>query len=320
MKAIVFDGSLNYREDYPMPGPGPGEALIRVLMAGICNTDVEITKGYMGFKGVPGHEFVGIVEELNGPQRHLLGQRVVGEINCSCRSCDYCRKGLKTHCATRTTLGIAGRDGVFAEYVILPQENLWVVPTILPDEGAVLIEPLAAAFEILEQIHVKPTDRVLVLGDGKLGLLCSFVLNLYGVEVHLSGRHGPKLHIAAAQGMGTIEADDLLPAKDYDLVVEATGSPEGLELALQCVRPRGTIAMKSTMASGKEMNLSSLVVDEVSLVGSRCGSFGPALRTMAKGLIPIKPLITAIYKPDQCAAAFARAQDGDALKILFDFR
>lgn len=320
MKAILFDGRMRYRDDYPVPKPEPGEALIKVRVAGICNTDLEVTRGYMGFNGVMGHEFVGIVEEINGRHRQLLGKRVVGEINCCCGNCDYCRRGLKTHCSNRTTLGISGHDGVFADYVTLPIGNLWTVPQELPDEAAVFAEPLAAAFEILDQAHIAPTDRVLILGDGKLGLLCAFVLNLYGAEVHIAGNHPAKLHLASVQAIGTIHGPDLLPAKDYDIVVEATGSAEGLDLALQCVRPRGTIVLKTTAASPKEMNLAPLVVDEITLVGSRCGPFGPALRAMAKGLVPIMRMVTATYRPEQFEAAFGKVQEEESLKVLFDFR
>jgi threonine dehydrogenase-like Zn-dependent dehydrogenase len=320
MKAIVFDTELKYLEDYPVPEPGPNEALVKVLMAGICNTDLEITKGYMGFKGVPGHEFVGQVEKVNGLDQQLVGQRVVGEINCYCGTCDYCQKEMKTHCPNRFTLGIMNKDGAFAEYLTLPVSNLWAVPTQLTDEVAVFVEPLAAAFEILEQIHLTPTNRVLVLGDGKLGLLCAFVLNLAGLEVTLSGNHTEKLRLASEQRIITIHRPDLKPTKSYDVVIEATGSASGFETAAQCVRPRGIIVLKSTIAAGKEMNLTPLVIDEITLLGSRCGPFGPALRAMAKGILPLRQMITGIYRPEQCKETFAKASERGTLKILFDFR
>ncbi len=221
MKAIFFDTEMKYLKDYPVPEPGPNEALVKVLMAGICNTDLEITKGYMGFKGILGHEFVGLVEKVNGPDQQLVGQRVVGEINCYCGTCDYCQKEMKTHCPNRFTLGIRNKDGAFAECLTLPVSNLWAVPPQLPDEVAVFVEPLAAAFEILEQIHLTPTNRVLVLGDGKLGLLCAFVLNLAGLEVTVCGNHEEKLRLASEQGIVTIHRPDLKPAKSYDVVIES---------------------------------------------------------------------------------------------------
>jgi alcohol dehydrogenase len=320
MKAIVFDTKLKYFEDYPTPEPEVNEALIKVQIAGICNTDLEIIRGYMGFMGVLGHEFVGLVEKVNGPEQHLIGKRVVGEINCYCGSCDYCQKGLKTHCPKRTTLGIVNKDGAFAEHLTLPVSNLWTVPSELPDEVVVFTEPLAAAYEILEQIHLQHSNRVLVLGDGKLGLLCAFVLNLAGLEVTLCGNHRDKLRIASGQGILTILRADFAPDKTYDVVIEATGAAAGFETALQCVRPRGQIVLKSTIAAGKEMNLTPLVIDEVTLVGSRCGPFGPALRDMTKGLFPLHKMITAAYCPEQFKEAFTKANEQGNLKVLFDFR
>lgn len=320
MKAIVFDTELKYFDNYPVPEPGRNEALVKVRMAGICNTDLEITKGFLGFKGVLGHEFVGLVEKVNGPDQHLVGKRVVGEINCYCGTCDYCQKEMKTHCPNRVTLGIVNKDGAFAEYLTLPVSNLWAVPPQLSDEVAVFVEPLAAAFEILEQVHLTPTHRVLVLGDGKLGLLCAFVLDLAGLEVIVSGNHTEKLRLASEQGIATIHRSDLKPARRYDAVVEATGTAAGFETAVQCVRPRGLIVLKSTVAAGKEMNLTPLVIDEITLIGSRCGPFGPALRAMAKGSLPLRQMITGIYRPEQYPEAFAKARERGTFKILIDFR
>jgi threonine dehydrogenase-like Zn-dependent dehydrogenase len=320
MKALVFDTELKYAEDYSTPEPALNEALIKVRMAGICNTDLEIIRGYMGFKGILGHEFVGLVEKINGPEQHLVGKRVVGEINCCCGSCDVCRKGLKTHCPARNTLGIVNRDGAFSEYLTLPVSNLWTVPSQISDEDAVWVEPLAAAYEILEQIHLSPTQNVLVLGDGKLGVLCAFVLNLAGPEVTLCGNHPGKLRIASGQGITTILGKDLNPDKTYDLVIEATGSSGGFETALRCVRPRGLIVLKSTIAAGKEMNLTPLVIDEVTLVGSRCGPFGPALRAMSKGILPLGEMISGTYRLEQFKEAVAKTCERGSLKVLFDFR
>ncbi|MBA4417671.1 MAG: alcohol dehydrogenase [Syntrophus sp. (in: bacteria)] len=321
MKAIVWDKGLRFVEDYPPPEPKKGEALIRVIMAGICNTDLEIMKGYMGFTGILGHEFVGVVEVVTGDNRCLIGRRVVGEINCGCGMCPaYCLKGLQNHCPGRTTLGIAKKDGAFAEYITLPEGNLYEVPDNLSDEEAVFTEPLAAAFEITDQIHVKPTDRVLVIGDGKLGLLCALALKLTGADVSLAGRHGAKLEIAQDQQVTAITIEELIIEKIYDIVVEATGRPDGLATALKLVRPRGTIVLKSTVADERRINLTPVVVDEIHLVGSRCGPFKPALRAMSKGGINVKPLISGIFPFSEAPRAFEKARERESLKIIIDFR
>jgi len=321
MKAIVFDGRLNYREDRPLPKPDKaGDALIRVRMAGICNTDLEIVKGYMGFRGIPGHEFVGTVEKVNERKRSLAGKRVVGEINCVCGVCDYCTGGLSRHCPERTTLGISGRDGAFAEYLTLPAENLHEVPGNVSDEEAVFAEPLAAAFEIVEQVNIKPTDRIIVLGDGKLGLLCAFVLALTGAETMLAGNHEHKLAIAREAGIGTCLARDLPVDKRQDVVVEATGTPVGLQKALECVRPRGTIVLKSTVASTREVDLNKIVIDEVTLIGSRCGPFEPALRALSDRTINVMPLVSGIFPVGDALEAFKAAGQKGSLKVLIDFR
>jgi len=321
MKAIVFDGQLRYTGVYPKPKPKQNEALIRISMAGICNTDIEIIKGYMGFRGIIGHEFVGVVEKIDGNDQRLLEKRVVGDINCSCGICSYCLKGMKTHCPERKTLGISNKDGAFAEYITLPVKNLFEVPENIADESAVFTEPLAAAFEISEQVHVKPTDSILVLGDGKLGVLCAFALRLTQADVVLAGKHKAKIAVAKRQGLNTVEVTELSSFfKTYDIVVEATGAPDGLELAMQLVKPGGKIVLKTTAASGKEINLAPVVINEIQIIGSRCGTFEPALRGISSGLIDVGPLVTAIYKPEQAEKAFERAGDGDSLKVLFDFR
>ena len=321
MKAIVFDGRLHYREDRPLPEPDKaGDALIRVRIAGICNTDLEIVKGYMGFRGIPGHEFVGTVEKVNERNKSLAGKRVVGEINCVCGVCDYCTGGLSRHCPERTTLGISGRDGAFAEYLTLPAENLHEVPGNVSDEEAVFAEPLAAAFEIVEQVNIKPTDRIIVLGDGKLGLLCAFVLALTGAETMLAGNHEHKLAIAREAGIGTCLARDLPVDKRQDVVVEATGTPAGLQKALECVRPRGTVVLKSTVASTREVDLNKVVIDEVTLIGSRCGPFEPALRALSDRAINVMPLISGIFPVGDALEAFKAAGQKGSLKILIDFR
>ena len=322
MKAIIFDGMLTFREDYPCPEPKEKEALIRVIMAGICNTDREIMNGYLGFHGVIGHEFVGIVEAAPEGCTDLIGKRVVGEINCGCGVCEYCRKRIEKHCPARTTLGIQGRDGAFAELLTLPVSNLHLVPDTVSDEEAVFAEPLAAALEISEQIHIKPTDNILVLGDGKLGLLCALVLGVTGARVTLAGKHEAKLKIAEDQH---IETRDISTGKDnekkvYDIVVEATGRVDGLAKAMKLTKPGGTIVLKSTVASSAEMNLALLVIHEITLVGSRCGPFDAAIHTLEKRLIDVRPMISGIYRFKDAREAFKMAQAKESLKIIIDFR
>jgi threonine dehydrogenase-like Zn-dependent dehydrogenase len=319
MKAIIFDGELKFVNDYPVPEPGKGEVLIKVHLAGICNTDLEIIKGYMNFRGIMGHEFVGVVEKVVGDDHGFMGKRVVGEINCGCGVCEFCRGGLKRHCPARTTLGIEGRNGALAEYLMLPMDNLFKVPESVKDEEAVFTEPLAAAYEILEQIHVKSTDRVLVMGDGKLGLLVALVLHWSKARVVLAGKHEKKLTIARDQGVPTMVLKDLVAKKVFDIVVEATGSPEGLETAFLYVKPRGTIVLKTTVAEGTNMNLAPIVVDEIHVVGSRCGPFEPALRALSEKRIRVGPLISGIFSFSRAAEAFEKAKEKDSLKVLIDF-
>ena len=321
MKALFFDGlMLHLIDNYKVPSPRENEALIRVLMAGICGTDIEIMKGYKGFKGVPGHEFVGVVEKVNGRYSNLAGKRVVGEISLGCGTCDLCLKGIEKHCQERAALGITDKDGVFAEYVTLPMKNLWEVPDRLSDEEVVFTEPLAAAFEVTEQVHVKPTDRVLVLGDGRLGLLVALVLAQFGSNVVVAGKHDHKLDIARQRKIRTKRTDELSKRKAYELVVEATGSAEGLDLALDLVRPQGTIVLKSTIAGEKKINLTRAVIDEVTIVGSRCGPFPPALAALASGRIDVRPLISAVYPFSEATKAFEKAAEKDAIKVLLDFK
>ena len=313
MRALVYDGQLRLVEDYHRPEPPPEEALVRVKLAGICNTDLEIARGYMGFRGVLGHEFVGVVEEC--ANESLVGQRVVGEINCYCGECPTCRAGAPTHCPNCTTLGIWGRDGAFADYLILPVANLHTVPEAVSDEVAVFVEPLAAALEILEQVQVKPTDRVVVLGDGKLGLLVAQVLGLTGCELVVGGRHEKKLAILQRRGIDARLADEL-PADKADVVVECTGHPSGFAAARGLVKPRGTLVLKSTFHGDTEVNLSMLVVDEITLIGSRCGPFAPALRLLERGLVDVESLISATYLLDEGLAAFEQAHEKGTLKVL----
>lgn len=316
MRALVFDRELRLEEDYPRPEPGLGEALIRVKLVGICNTDLELTKGYMQFHGVPGHEFVGEVERSPGAEE-WQGRRVVGDINAACGNCPACQAGRPTHCPHRTTLGIAGRSGALAEYLTLPVGNLHPVPETLSDEVAVFTEPLAAACEILQQIHIHPTDRVIVLGDGKLGLLCAQVLALTGCDLTVVGHYREKLSILTRRGIPTALEETFTEAGG-DVVVEATGQVEGYQAARRLVRPRGTIVLKSTTHQTLDADLSMAVVDEIRLVGSRCGPFAPALRLLERGLVEVSSLVQARYPLSAVLTAFDQAATKGALKILVD--
>lgn len=314
MRAALCDNGLRFDPAYPDPTPPPGEALIRVRLAGICNTDLELLRGYMAYRGVLGHEFVG--EVVQGPDPAWIGHRVVGDINAACYACDTCRAGRHTHCPNRTTLGIYRRDGALADYLLLPQANLYFVPDSVPDKAAVFVEPLAAACEILEQVHLRPTDRVIVLGDGKLGLLVAAVLRLTGCDLTLVGRHPEKLALAAAWGVPGRLTQEALPEHSADVVVECTGSPDGFALARRLLRPRGTLVLKSTYHGALSVDMSSLVVDEITLVGSRCGPFAPAIRLLAAGLVDPRPLITAVYPLAEVASAFEHAGRKGVLKVL----
>ncbi len=320
MKAVFFDDKLVFVEDYPAPEPGEDEALIRVSLAGICNTDLEIRKGYKGFKGIIGHEFVGVVEKINGSDQELTGKRVVGEINCGCGLCSYCLRGLKNHCPDRKVLGIVNRDGAMAEYITLPVKNLLKVPENISDEEAVFTEPLAAAFEITRGVHIKPADKILVMGDGKLGLLCCLVLNPLHPDLTLVGKHENKLMIARGQNVKTVLLDNLKLEKNYDTVVESTGTADGFDMALKLVRPGGTIVLKSTVAEGREINLAPVVIDEITVAGSRCGPFEPALRALERKSIDVRPLITGIFPFERAEEAFEKAEEKGSLKVIIDFR
>ncbi len=291
--------------------------MVRVTLSGICNTDLEITRGYMGFHGVLGHEFVGLVEQA--PDSVWIGQRVVGEINCVCGSCGACLRGDGTHCPHRTTLGISNRDGTLAEYCVLPLENLHRVPDGVRDEQAVFVEPLAAVLEIADRVHIRPTEQVIVVGDGKLGLLVAQVLRLTGCELCVVGRHESKLSVLARQGIDTCLERDV-PAEAavdmVDVVVDCTGHPDGFALARRLVRPRGKMVLKSTFHGDNQVNLTMLVVDEVTLVGSRCGPFAPALRLLQQGLVDVESLIDAVYPLAEGVAAFERAGTRGTLKVL----
>jgi threonine dehydrogenase-like Zn-dependent dehydrogenase len=318
MRAVwLQEQALSIRE-IELPHPQPGEALIRVRLAGICATDLELVRGYYPFTGVPGHEFVGEVVEAPGAE-HWAGQRVVGEINLTCGECGACKKGRPHHCERRGVLGILGKNGVFADYVTLPLKNLTAVPQNVPDERAVFTEPLAAALEIQEQVRITQEQSVLVIGAGRLGLLIAMTLALTGCDLAVAARSPKPAAILAGQRIVTTTIEDIKPGM-YDVVVEATGSPEGFGLARQAVRPAGTIVLKSTYRGNLEVNLSAVVVDEITLVGSRCGPFAPALRLLEQGRIDPRPLIEASYRLEDWLAAFAHAGRRGVLKVLFDLR
>ena len=318
MKAIVFDNELKLDKNYNKPIPQEGEALIRVSLAGICNTDYEITKGYMGYVGVLGHEFVGVVEEVNSADQSWVGKRVVAEISWGCDdpSCEWCAKKNYRHCPNRHTIGIWKKDGCMAEYITLPTNILFEVPANVTDEQAVFVEPLAAACEILEQLHIEPTSKVLVLGDGKLGLTTALTLNAHNLDVLLVGKHQNKLDIAKAQGVKTQLLSDFTPEKKYDVVVEATGSASGFETSMSLTKPRGVLVLKSTVATGKELNLAPIVIDEITVLGSRCGQFAPALRLLENKKIDFSPFISATYPIDDALNAFEANKSKETLKIL----
>ena len=316
MLALSFDEQPRLQE-VPRPVPGDGEVLVRVHLAGICRTDLEVLKGYHGFKGIMGHEFVGRVA---GPEASpWLGRRVVGEITSGCGACDLCRRGLAGHCRQRRVLGLKDHDGAFAPYLTLPAANLHAVPPEVPDVFAVFTEPLAAALRVLETAPVSPAARVLVVGDGSLGLQISWVLALSGADVHLAGHHLEHLALARPRGVATFLSADL-PAGDYDVVVEASGSPTGLELALARVRPRGTVVMKSTFVGRYPLDPAALVVPEVSLVGCRCGPFAAALRLLRDGRVDPRPLIHRTFPLSRGLEALAWAQRPGVLKVLIDCR
>ncbi|WP_016874737.1 alcohol dehydrogenase catalytic domain-containing protein [Chlorogloeopsis fritschii PCC 9212] len=315
MKGLWLENKqLQLLSDIPIPEPPPGEALVRVLCAGICNTDLELTRGYYPFTGILGHEFVGIVEQ--GPE-NLVNQRVVGEINAVCGQCRFCRSGNSTHCENRTVLGIVNRHGAFADYLCLPVENLHIVPDRIPTEVATFTEPVAAALEIQQQLTLQPNHRVLVVGDGKLGQLVAQTVALSGCELLVVGRHPEKLANLEARGIKTGFADAVTD-KAFDVSVECTGNAQGFAIARRALRPRGTLVLKSTYAGNLSLDASSLVVDEITLIGSRCGPFPLALEVLAQGKVDVQPLIHARYSLSEGLAAFAHAQTKGVLKVLLE--
>lgn len=313
MKALVVSAGAIALRDVPVPRR-EAECLIRVAMAGICGTDLQILDGYAAFEGVPGHEFVGRVEEAPEADRDWIGKRVVGEINIGCRQCEWCRKGEKEHCTNRSVVGIREHEGAFAEFVTLPASNLHVVPDGLDDESAVFVEPVAAACRIFEQMTIAADQRVAVIGDGRMGLLVAQVIATVAPDVCVLGRHESKLAVARALGLSAVQSTDV-PGRKFDVVVDVTGRPEGLVRALEVVQPRGTVVLKSTFHGEAPIESWPIVVDEVTIVGSRCGPFAPAIDLLASGAVKVKPLIARIASLEEHEAAFAESKR--VLKVLF---
>ena len=321
MRALLFDGhGVKFRQFHPEPVAGPEEALIQVRLAGVCQTDLEIAKGYMGFQGVMGHEFVGTVLKCNGKNAaEWVGKRVCGEISCVCLKCDMCQRGLSTHCRNRTVLGIVNHDGAFADLLVLPTRNLHVVPENVSDEQAVFTEPLAAAIQVLRQVPLDARSKVTVLGDGRLGQLVAQVLYKAGVPLLLVGRHSTKLNLAERLGIRTVLERDLTPRHDQDVVVECTGRYAGFERSLELLRPRGTLVLKTTVAEKGGVNLAPVVIDELTIVGSRCGPFRDALAMLAQRQVDVTSLISRRIKIDAGESLFTQPFGPDTLKVLLTF-
>ncbi|MCA9039637.1 MAG: alcohol dehydrogenase catalytic domain-containing protein [Planctomycetaceae bacterium] len=318
MRALVLkSGKLSYELNYASAPPVPPSKSplipVRVLQAGICETDLQLVAGYMNYEGVLGHEFCGIATEGK-----YTGQRVVGEINCGCDDCEYCQRQLGRHCPHRTVIGILQHDGAFADQLYVPEENLCPLPDSVSTEEAVFVEPLAAAFEILEQVSFRSGDRIAILGDGRLGNLCAQVLHQQAGEVIVLGRHQNKLNRLKNFGIETAFAEDVPAERQFDFVVDCTGSPSGMESALSYVRPRGTIILKTTVAGTQKLSLAPFVIDELTLVGSRCGLFAPAIKALAEKRIEVTSLIDSRYPLEEGLAAFDRARSPGVMKVLLD--
>ena len=316
MKALVITRPATIElRDLPRPSRAD-QCLIRIRRAGICGTDLQLLDGYADFQGVPGHEFVGVVEEAPAADREWIGRRVVGEINIGCHRCEWCARGIREHCGNRSVVGIRLHDGAFAEYLSLPAENLHAVPDGVDDDTAVFAEPVAAACRIFEQVTIPPEGRVAVVGDGRMGLLVAQVLRT-AADVTVLGRHEHKMAVARRLGLQAVQSEASQPAATrFDVVVDVTGRPEGLRRSLQVVKPRGTVVMKSTFHGEAPLTTWPVVVDEVTLIGSRCGPFEPALRLLASGAVQVKPLISRIARLEDHESAFAEARR--ALKVLLE--
>lgn len=313
MVAVCLSNGKVLVRNQARPRRPEGFALIRLLYGGICNTDIELQRGYYGFEGTPGHEFVG--EVIEADDSRWIGKRVVGEINLACGKCEWCKRALGRHCPTRTVLGIVKQPGAFREFLTLPERNLRRVPRGIPSEEAVFVEPLAAACEILDQVKIPRGTPVAVLGDGKLGLLASQVLQAHGAEVHQYGRHKDKLRIAEQAGVST-EVAKKLPVAKYEFVVEATGSNEGLRQAVQMTQPRGTVIMKSTVHGLVAIDTAPVIVNEITLVGSRCGRFEPAIKLLQQRKVRVDAMISEVLPLKDAPQAFEHAAKHGVLKVL----
>lgn len=312
MRALVFDRNLEFRGDYPDPVAAPGESIVAVAVAGICGTDLEIARGYMQYRGVPGHEFAGrVVESKNAS---LAGRRVVGEINAGCGRCAMCASGLGRHCPNRTVLGILGRDGAFADFLRLPDANLNPIPDSMPDEVAVFTEPVAAAYEIFEQVHLARNQTIAVMGDGRLGAIVALVLKAEKYQPLVAGHHRGKLARLADLGLDTAEESSV--RDKFEVVIDCSGSGSGFRRAVELVRPRGKFILKSTAAAAAEINLAPIVVNEITVIGSRCGRFEPALDALAAGKIDPRPLIDGLFALDEGLKGFEAAKNPLNFKIL----
>jgi len=317
MKALYFDKTIELRE-IDEPVRKPREVLISVRMAGICNTDIEITRGYMGFIGIPGHEFVGDVIESDNSD--LIGKRVVGEINIGCGECDFCRAGLQRHCRTREVLGIDKRNGAFAEMLVLPEENLHVLPDSIDDVTATFVEPVAACYEILEQITIRNNESVAIIGDGKLGALAAQVLRTETGRITVIGKHRDKLElIENATGIETIICENA-KGISFETVVECSGNSTGMELAARIVKPRGRIVLKSTFNEKTQIDTAIWVINEISIIGSRCGLFGPAIKALEAETVKPLPFVEAIYPFDKALEAFEHAETRGSKKVILKFQ
>jgi len=315
MRGIVFDGQrLRMDSELPVPSVESDQSLLQIRRAGICNTDLEIVKGYMGFTGVLGHEFVAQV--LTGPD-DLVGRRVVGEINVACQACEQCRRGVPSQCYHRTTVGIDRHPGAFADYLALATRNLLVVPDSVTDDQAVFVEPLAAALQILEAVHISPRDRVVLIGAGKLGLLCAQVIRLLGVELTVIVRRERPAQLLDRWGIAHESPDGVAP-RCADIVIDCTGTESGFASALDLVKPRGVLILKSTYTGLPQANLTRIAVDEIQVVGSRCGPFSAALRLLADGLIDCESMIDKRYPLADGLVAFEAASQPGALKIMLE--
>lgn len=317
MKALLLkNNKLMLSCNYPTPLAAEGEALVRVLCTGICATDLEIIKGYMAYDGILGHEFSGIVEECT--DKSLVGKRVTGEINIACGKCACCKTGLERHCPERSVLGIFGKDGAFAEYLTLPVKNLHLIPHSLSDEEAVFIEPVAAAFEILEQVTISANSRICIIGDGRLGLITAQVLATTGCRLTVEGRHEEKLALVKARGIETRISPGLNSEEGdlFDIIIECTGSTSGLKRAMELVKPKGTVVLKTTVAGESRLDFNQLVINEITLIGSRCGPFKPAIKALAEKKIEVEPLISKVFSLDEGIEAIHYAAQKGVLKVL----